>query len=76
MTHTTFHSSLATIGARIISRPNSRGESLTGIIFNLTDEHIQVDYAGYGNCTLNRNGRLMGNNLKIETNLDIILIIK
>lgn len=70
---TTFKPDLASVGKRVASFPDHRGNVREGVIFEIDEHTIRVDYAGYGVCTLKRrNGRLWNDH--IDTSLDIGMI--
>lgn len=73
--YTLFKPTLIREGARIVSYPNHKGESLEGVIIGLHPDNpseLHVNYSDRGRTVLKPNGKLLS--LGIDTNLDINLI--
>ena len=69
----TFKPDLAAVGKRVASYPDHKHNVHEGVIFEIDEQYIRVDYSGYGLCSLKRkNGRLW--NEHIDTSLDIGMI--
>lgn len=74
MNYQTFKPKLATIGLKIISYPDHKGNSREGVIREVSEQKIIVDYKDFGSTTLLPTGKLCGEN--IDSSLDIGLIEK
>ena len=73
MNWTAYAPELVVPGKRVLSYPDHLYNIRTGIVVGADRNHVQVDYEGYGRCTIKRrNGKLWNEN--IDTSLDIRFI--
>lgn len=70
-TWVSFRPERAELGKRVLSYPDHRGQSVEGIIREVTVSSLIVEYRRYGIVTLNRCGKLIE---VCDTSADINLI--
>lgn len=68
----TYKKEKAKIGSKVASYPDHNGMVWEGIIFEINDTELRVNYYGYGNVTLKHSGRLISD--KVHTSLDVGMI--
>ena len=68
--HDIYTPELVASGKRVLSYPDHLFNVRTGTIVDADQNYIQVEYEGYGRCTIKRqSGRLWNNS--VDTSLDI-----